>query len=389
MQPRTLHVDMDAFFASVEVLKDPALRGKPVAVGHDGPRGVVASASYETRKFGVSSGMPSSRARRLCPEMIFLRGDMSLYAAYSGKVLKILQHFSPRVAPASIDEFYLDLSGCERLHGNFFDMAGQAFSLIRDELGLTASMGLASGWTLAKVAAKVAKPRGVVEVVEGEEEGFMAPLPVGMIPGVGPSAGRVLSKMGVRTAGELASIPPVLMEKAFGAHGLEWHLKARGLWPGLPSAERRGPRSIGHETTFAEDIIDPDLLRGVLFTLVEKSARRLRGKGLEAGRVTVKVRYSDFATVTRTKKVDKTALDQEIFRRAGELLDGAVKRRLRVRLIGVSLSELRPAGHQGDLFGEGYGSRRMEACLCLDRIKERFGRRAARWAAGMAPGHRK
>ena len=159
MHARILHVDMDAFFASVEVLRDPSLQGRPVAVGHDGPRGVVASASYETRRYGIRSGMPSSRARRLCPDLVFVRGNMSAYTVYSREVLGILQGYSPRVAAASIDEFYLDLAGCERLHGNFFQMAGALFCLIRDRLGLSASMGLASNWTLAKIASRVAKPQ--------------------------------------------------------------------------------------------------------------------------------------------------------------------------------------------------------------------------------------
>ncbi len=380
---RVLHVDMDSFFVSVEVLKDPSLRGKPVAVGDPGPRGVVASASYEARKFGIHSAMPSVEARRLCPRLIFLSGSHGEYATWSRRVREVLDEYSPLVEAASIDEFNLDLTGCRRLHGNFFTMAAGIVRRIREGLGLPCSMGLSGNRTLSKIAAKVAKPLGLLEVIEGEEESFMAPLPVGIIPGVGPTLRETLARMGVRTAGDLAAIPLRLVERVLGAWGLELHLKARGAWRGRPvSEDTRPPKSIGHETTLAEDTVDPAFLEATLFSLVERSAHRLRRKGLEAGRVTVKVRFSDFVTRTRAGSLETTSLEQRIFRGALPLLHDLTGRRMRVRLVGIQLTALRPAGYQEDLFRRGDDGRRLRACRCLDRLKERFGFEAVRWAAG-------
>ncbi len=381
---RIMHLDMDSFFVSVEVLKDPFLQGRPVAVGDPGPRGVVASASYEARKFGVRSAMPSAHARRLCPGLVFLPGRHREYAAFSGRVREILEGYSPRVEAASIDEFYLDLAGCEKLHGNFFAAGAALCRRIRDELGLPASLGIGANRTLAKIASKVAKPRGVLEVLPGREEVFMAPLPVRMIPGVGPAAEKELARMGVRKAGDLAAIPPGLLEKVMGAYGLELHLKARGLWRGGRVEGPRSPLSVGHETTFAEDTVDPLFLEAILFSLVERSAVRLRGLGLEAGKVAVKVRYADFSTHSRRASLTPTCLEKEIFGEARVALRALISRRLRVRLVGVSLSRLRPAGYQDDLFVRPANGRRREACRCLDRVKERFGFRALAWAAGRA-----
>jgi DNA polymerase-4 len=382
MAATILHLDMDSFFVSVELLHDPSLRGKPVVVGHDGPRGVVASASYEARKFGVHSAMPSSRARALCPRLVFLPGRHGEYSAWSRRVREVLDGISPLVEAASIDEFYVDLTGCERLHGNFLGLADRVFRSIRDGLGLPCSMGLAPNRTLAKIGSKVAKPRGIVSVLPGGEEAFMGPLPVGLIPGVGPVLREALSRMGVVTAGELAAIPLPVMRRAFGSWGLELHLKARGQWRGGVHAEERDPKSIGHETTFPVDSEDPGFLDAVLFHLVEKSAFRLRAHGFEAGRVTVKVRYADFTTVTRVAGLEPTCVEQDICREALPLLREMAGRRMRVRLVGVSLSALRPMGHQIDLFAAA-DPRRRDVCRCLDRVKNRFGSHSMTWAAGV------
>lgn len=376
-------MDLDAFFASVEVLKDPSLKGLPVVVGDPGPRGVVASASYEARAFGVRSAMPSSRARRLCPRLIFLPGCYSDYTAYSKKTGKILECYSPKVEAASIDEFYLDLAGCRRLHGNFFSLAENIRLLIQRELGIPASIGIGANRTLSKIASKVAKPRGVLEVLEDQEELFMAPLPVVLIPGVGPALAASLSSMGIKTAGDLASIPPPLAGRLFGACGLELHLKARGLWIGNPGGRARSPGSIGHETTFSRDTIDPHFLEATLFRLTEKSAFRLREKGLEAGRLTVKVRYSDFRTRSRTRTMEMTRLEKDIFRSALPMLQFLTRKRLRIRLVGISLSGLRPSGYQEVLFGKDRGARMSKACVCLDSLRKRFGFETVRWAAGI------
>lgn len=383
LKSRTFHVDMDAFFASVETVKDPSLQGFPVVVGHAGPRGVVASASYEARRFGIKSAMPTSKAKHLCPEIIVLPGNHSDYSAYSQKVRTILEEYSPRVEAASIDEFYLDMAGCQRLHGNFFNTASIIGRIIRQKLGLPVSIGIGSNRTLAKIASKLAKPRGVLEVLENQEEVFMSNLPVGLIPGVGPAVAGTISSMGIKTAGELASIPPPLLEKLLGVHGLELHLKARGIWRGRPATGPRPPKSIGHETTFPVDTFDPFLLKTTLFTLIEKSAFRLREKNMEAGKFILKVRYSDFSATNRTGTLQSTNLEKDIFRKAVPLLESLTRRRSRVRLIGISLSKLRPAGYQNDLFKKEDLEKRLSACLCLDRLKKRFGSNAVRWAAGI------
>ncbi len=383
---RVLHVDMDSFFVSVEVLKNPSLRGKPVVVGDPGPRGVVASASYEARRFGVRSAMSMARARLLCPGLVVVPGSHGEYAAWSGRVREILDDASPLVETASIDEFYLDLAGCERLHGSFFALASRLAGRIGTELGLPASFGLGANRTLAKIASKVAKPRGVLEVLPGGEEAFMRPLPVGLIPGVGPAAQALLARIGVKTAGDLAGLPGRAAGRVLGSWAAEAQAKARGLWEG--DGVRVGPRvrkSIGHETTFDEDTSDPVTLAATLFHLVEKAASRLRRKGLEAGRVTVRVRFADFSSESRTRGLPAAVCaDQEIFRAALPLLSALARRRMRVRLVGVSLSDLGPDGLQGELFRDKGGERRRDACRCLDRLRERFGFEAAAWAAGRA-----
>jgi DNA polymerase-4 len=374
---------MDSFFVSVELLRRPDLRGKPVAVGDPGPRGVVASASYEARAFGVRSAMPSSRARRLCPPLVFLSGAHGEYSAWSRKVREILLTRSPLVDAASIDEFYLDLTGCQRLHGDFLAMACRLREEIQGSLGLPSSMGLAANRTLAKIASKVAKPRGVMEVLPGGERDFMAPLPVRLIPGVGPVCETTLSRLGIRTAGDLAAIPPGVLRRALGSWGPELSRKARGEWRGsrLPLPEA-APRSIGHETTFAEDTTDPLFLERVLFSLAERGAVRLRRRNLEAGRVTVRVRFADFRTESRTAPLVRTFAEQALVRAALPLLRTLTSRRMRVRLLGLTLSDLSPSLLQEDLFAPPDRGRRREACRCLDRVKDRFGFDALRWAAG-------
>jgi DNA polymerase-4 len=383
---RVLHVDMDSFFVSVEVLKDPSLRGKPVVVGDPGPRGVVASASYEARRFGIRSAMAMAKARMLCPGLLIVPGSLGEYGGWSARVREILDSASPSIETASIDEFYLDLAGCERLHGSFFGLAARLARRIGGELGLPASFGLGANRTLAKIASKVAKPKGVLEVLPGAEEAFMRPLPVGLIPGIGPAAQTLLERVGVKTAGELADLPERAAGRVLGSWAGEAQAKARGLWAGDGVAV--GPRlrkSIGHETTFDQDTADPVTLAATLFHLVEKAASRLRRKGLDARRVTVRVRFADFSSESRTRGLPAAVCtDQEIFRAAVPLLATLAGRRMRVRLVGVSLSDLGPASLQGELFRAVAEERRREACRCLDRLRDRFGFESVAWAAGQA-----
>jgi DNA polymerase-4 len=368
------HLDMDCFFVSVERLLDPSLIGTPVVVGGDpNGRGVVASASYEARRFGVRSAMASRRAKELCPRLIFAPGHHRLYGEYHDKVREILARYAPRVEAASIDEFYLDFSGCNLLHGAIFPLLRRIRGLIASELGLPSSAGLAANKLLAKIGSRLAKPGGVVWIPPGAEAEILAPLPVRVIPGVGPVAGAALERLGVTRVGHLASIPSTVLEAAFGSWGPELARKARGE-SDSPVEEGGERKSVGHETTFEEDTADPVVLEATICRLVEKAAHRLRKAGLKAGGVTVKVRYSDFRTVTRSRALPAASdRDGELLAAARELMFGAVGRRVRVRLIGVSLERLRAGSEQLGLFTAARDARLALLFPAVDRVRKKYG----------------
>ena len=368
------HLDMDCFFVSVERLVDPSLVGKPVAVGGDPHgRGVVASASYEARRYGVRSAMASKRARELCPQLIFASGHHHLYGEYHGKVREILERYAPGVEAASIDEFYLDFSGCNLLHGAIFPLLRRVRAQIAAELGLPSSAGLAANKLLAKIGSRLAKPAGVMWILPGAEAEILAPLPVRAIPGVGPVAGATLGRLGVTRVGHLASIPAKVLEAALGAWGPELARKARGE-SDSPVEEGAERKSVGHETTFETDTADPVVLEATLCRLVEKAAHRLRKAGMKAGGVTVKVRYSDFRTVTRSRALPAASdRDGELLAAARELMFGAVGRRVRVRLIGVSLERLRIGSEQLGLFTAARDARLAALFPAVDRVRARYG----------------
>jgi len=368
------HLDMDCFFVSVERLLDPSLVGKPVVVGGDPDgRGVVASASYEARRFGVRSAMASRRARELCPQLIFAPGHHHLYGEYHDKVREILARYAPGIQAASIDEFYLDFTGCNLLHGSIFPLLRRMRALIDSELGLPSSAGLAANKLLAKIGSRLAKPGGVMWIPPGAEAEILAPLPVRAIPGVGPVAGAALERLGVTRIGQLASIPPKVLEAALGSWGPELARKAQG--ESDSSVEEAGERkSVGHETTFAEDTADPLVLEATICHLVEKAAHRLRKAGMKAGGVTVKVRYADFRTVTRSRALPAASdRDGELLAAARELLFGAVGRRVRVRLIGVSLERLRAGSEQLGLFSAARDARLASLFPAVDRVRKKYG----------------
>jgi len=367
------HLDMDCFFVSVERLLDPSLVGKPVVVGGDpNGRGVVASASYEARRFGVRSAMASRRAKELCPRLIFAPGHHHLYGEYHDKVRGILARYAPGVEAASIDEFYLDFSGCTLIYDGIFPLLRRIRALIAAELGLPSSAGLATNKLLAKIGSRLAKPGGVMWIPSGAEAEILAPLPVRAIPGVGPVTGAMLERLGVTRIGHLASIPSRVLEAALGAFGPELARKARGISES-PVAEEGERKSVGHETTFEEDTADPIVLEATICHLVEKAAHRLRKAGMKAGGVTVKVRYSDFRTVTRSRGIAASDRDGELLAVARQLMAGAVGRRVRVRLIGVSLERLRTGSEQLGLFTAARDARLAALFPAVDKVRAKYG----------------
>ncbi len=381
-----LHVDMDAFFVSVEEALDPSLKGKPVIVGGDpGGRGVVAAASYAARRYGIHSAMPLGQARRLCPHAIFLRGSHGVYSEFSRRVFRLLADYSPEVEPLSLDEAYLDLTGCARLNGPALATAERILGAIRSEVGINASAGLASNKLLAKVASAHAKPSGLLWIAPGMEARFLSPLPVDRLPGIGKKSGERFRRLGIHTVGDLARLPLELLREVYGAWGDKLHLRARGICSSPVAGERADARSISRETTFETDSIDPAFLQATLSYLSEKAAAALRKEGLYARSITLKLRYSDFRTVTRSHTLpEATAQDACIIRTALGLLSRLLKGRIRVRLIGVSLTSLtRSPNPQADLFAELAPEKWDRLYQGIDRIRGKYGFRSILRAASL------
>jgi DNA polymerase-4 len=375
-----IHVDMDAFYASVEQRDRPETRGRPVVVGADPRgRGVVSAASYEARRFGVHSAMPISRAFRLCPDGVFLPVDMDKYAAVSSEVMDVLAGFTPLVEPMSIDEAFLDVTASRALHGDGPAIAREIKAKIRGRVDLPASVGVASNKFVAKVASDLEKPDGLVVVPPGREAEFLAPLPVSRLWGVGKVTGSELETMGIRTIGQLARVPPAHLQARFGQHGPDLLELARGLDERVvePGA---APKSMGAEETFGEDTRDVELLRATLRGQSERVARELRA-GSYAGRtVTLKLRFADFSTITRAHTGDPTQDGLSIFR-AVDALFSRVALSQAVRLIGVSISGLGPAGAGQLSLLEPDAPRRERLARAVDRLATRFGEKAIRPAS--------
>ncbi|MBI4608160.1 MAG: DNA polymerase IV [Candidatus Rokubacteria bacterium] len=367
-----VHVDMDAFYASVEQRDRPELRGKPVIVGADPRgRGVVSAASYEARRFGVHSAMPISRAARLCPQAVFLAVDMEKYARVSKEIMAILAEYSPLIEPLSLDEAFLDVTGSERLSGPPLELARTIKRRIREEVGLTASAGVAPNKFLAKLASDLEKPDGLVEVRPGEEATFLHPLPVERLWGVGRVTAAALRRMGIETIGQLARVPVGVLERRFGKtgshlHELAWGRDDRPVEPWAP------PKSMGAEETFPNDHRDVGRLELTLRAQAERVARELRDDGYSGRTVTLKLRFRDFRTLTRSHTGEPTQDGLEIYCRARSLL-GRVPLTQPVRLIGLSVSGLaaRDSG-QLDLFAEP-AARRARLAGAVDTLARRFG----------------
>jgi DNA polymerase-4 len=369
-----LHVDMDAFFVSVELLERPELRGKPVVVGgRPDQRGVVTAASYEARKFGVHSAMPLRTAGRLCPHAVFLDGHHEKYGEWSDRVATILAKFSPIVEMVSIDEAYLDLAGTERLHGPPLAAADKLLRTITHSTGLPCSAGLATTRLVAKVASDQAKPRGLVWVAPGQEARFLAPLPVRKIPGIGEVTERALRALSIETVDQLAAIPQDKLEKVFGQWGDALYRKARGgdSYEFVIDAE---PKSISHNHTFGEDTNDTDALHALLSHLSQKACKRLREAGLATRTLTLTIRYAGFDTHTRAKTLSEpTRLDADIFHVFQMLFAEHRDMKRKIRLLGVSLSGLTHGGEQLDLLEAGRRERLEKLTRATDKLRDRFG----------------
>jgi DNA polymerase IV len=380
---------MDAFFVSVEELFDPALKGKAVVVGgRPNERGVVSAASYEARKFGVHSAMPLRTAYKLCPQAIFVDGHPERYREYSHKAFEVLNHFSPQVEMASIDEAYMDMTGTERLHGPPLKAAHALHEMMRAETRLNCSIGIATSRLVAKISSDQAKPNGVLWIMPGLEAQFLAPLEVRKIPGVGKVTEKNLHDLGIRKIGDLARFDEAFLENRFGKWGLALAGKARGLdaggWFDGEVGADTDPKSISHEHTYGEDTADTDVLEATLARLSEMVGRRLRENGLHARTLQLKLRYKDFSTITRAHTLDRpTQIDTEIFEEIRALFRRNWKPGSQVRLLGVHAASFETAEGQLGLLAEDNHERWQHALAAADRLRDKYGESAVSLASGM------
>ncbi len=385
---------MDAFYVSVEELSDPTLKGKAVVVGGQrDERGVVSAASYEARKFGVHSAMPLRTAARLCPHAVFLDGHPERYRQCSLQVRGVLEHFSPRVEMASIDEAYLDMTGTERLHGPPLRAAHALHRAIAAETRLNCSIGIGASRLIAKVSSDQAKPNGILWVLPGQEARFLAPLDVRKIPGVGKVMEKDLLALGVRKVGDLARFDDKFLEERFGRWGLALAGKAQGLdaggWFDTEVGAAVEAKSIGHEHTYSRDTADAAQLEATLARLSEMVGRRLREAGVHARTLQLKLRYADFTTITRAHTLaSATQLDTEIAGEARALFRKNWKPGAAVRLLGVQASNLEAGGGQAPLLEEKERGRWQKALAAADRLRDKFGESAVSLGGGLKGGFR-
>ena len=374
-----LHLDLDSFFVSVECLKNSSFLGKPLIIGGTSRRGVVASCSYEARRFGVHSAMPMKMALRLCPDALVIKGDGDSYSYYSKLVTEIIAEDAPVLEKASIDEFYLDLTGMDR-HFGCYTWSKELRHRIIKESGLPISFGLSVNKLVSKVGTGEGKPNGEKEVPFGTEKAFLSPLPVRKIPGVGKETHKKLSFMGVRQIQTLSQIPIRLLEREFGKHGKKLWEQSNAIdrTPVIPYSEKK---SISKERTFMEDTLDLQMIRHKLMGMVDKLAYELRTTLKLTSCVTVKIRYADFNTYTKQRRIAYTANDTVLIRQTHELFDSLYDRRQLIRLIGVKFSGLVPGHYQISLFDDS-----LKAIKLLeqrDKIRKRFGEDAIGFAAAI------
>ena len=379
MSKDILHLDMDAFYASVEVLDNPDLAGKPVIVGGSSKRGVVSAASYEARKFGVHSAQPIVTARRLCPQGIYLPVRMARYKAVSDRIFEIFHRYTPLVEPLSLDEAFLDVTGSTRLFGSPVKIAREIKQLVKKEIGLTVSAGVAPTKFLAKIASDLEKPDGLTVVAPDKVMEFLRPLPIKKMWGVGKTTHRTLTLMGVETIGDLAEVDPKVLARKFGLGGSQLAQLARGL-DDRPVIPERAAKSIGAEETLMEDILSPAEAKKELLRLAVRVSRRLRKHAFLCRTVTLKVKYSDFKQVTRAE-TQSSATDEarDIYQAACRLLEETGVGLRPVRLLGISLSKLTMEGEEkqasflADLEGPAKG---RELDRAVDKIMDKFGDKA-------------
>lgn len=393
-QKTIFHVDMDAFFVSVEELFDPALKGQAVVVGGQrNERGVVSAASYEARKFGVHSAMPLRTAAKLCPQAIFVDGHPERYREYSERAYRVLSSFSPLVEMASIDEAYLDMTGTERLHGPPLRAAHTLHQRMKDDTQLNCSIGIGTSRLIAKVSSAKAKPNGVLWVVPGQEARFLAPLEVRDIPGVGKVTEHNLHELGIQKVGDLARFDETFLEERFGKWGLALAGKARGEdaggWFDNEVGADTDAKSISHEHTYNQDTANAEQLESTLMRLSEMVGRRLREGGLYARTIQLKLRYKDFTTITRAHTLPApTQLDTEIFEQARALFRRNWRKGAEVRLLGVHASCFEKQPDQGDLLEGARRERWKQALSAADRLRDKFGESSVALASGMKGGFR-
>lgn len=374
-----VHFDLDSFFVSVERLLNSKLKGKPVVIGGNSDRGVVSSCSYEARQFGVSSAMPMRMARNLCPDAIVVRGDMEVYSKYSRLVTDIIAERAPLYEKASIDEHYLDITGMDRFFGSL-KWSKELRQTIINNTGLPISFGLSVNKTVSKIATGEAKPNGELMVDKERVHPFLSPLSIRKIPMIGNKTFRLLRSMGIAKIGTLQHMPAGMMEQVMGKNGIVIWKKANGIdpTPVEPYSERK---SISTETTFETDTTDIKMLNNLLVSMVEKIAYELRRKEKLASCVTVKIRYSNFDTHTKQKRIPYTSFDHVLLAAARELFEKVYERRMLIRLIGVKVSHLVQGVQQINLFED--TPEMINLYQAMDSVRKRYGRKAIQRAAGV------
>jgi len=371
-----IHLDMDAFYASVEQLDDPALKGKPVIVGGSSLRGVVSAASYEARRFKIHSAMPIAQAQKLCPQGVFLPVRMQRYKEISSRIFAIFQKYTPLVEPLSLDEAFLDVTSSGKLFGTAEDIARQIRKDVLEETGLTVSAGVAGSKLVAKIASDVNKPDGLTIVPPGKEAEFLAPLPIRRLWGAGKKTRETLALLGVKTIGDLAALSPKLLEQKFGKHGRSLYHAAKGLdYRDVETAHET--KSLGHEFTFDADLVELQTIRRELLELATMVAKRLRRHQLQGRTITLKVKYHDFRQITRSATIKQCTSDSKgIFAEVLQLLNKTEAGQKPIRLLGVSVSGLQvESGLRQQFLFQGMqpGRKRREINKALDEIQEKFG----------------
>lgn len=379
MERHIVHCDLDTFFVSVERLLNSELAGKPILIGGSSDRGVVASCSYEARKFGVHSAMPMRLARQLCPEAILVRGDMDQYSKYSAMVTEVIEQNAPLVEKASIDEHYLDISGMDKYFG-CWKWTQELRQTIMKETGLPISFGLSSNKTVSKIATGQAKPCGVLQVNHGNEKAFLAPLSIKKIPMVGEKTYQQLRNLGVHKIQTLQQLEAKTVKNVLGQNGVIIWRKANGL-DDTPVVPFREQKSMSKEHTYEQDTIDMKLLKKTIVQMIDQLAYELRTKGRLCTCLTLKIRYANFETFTKQIKVPLTSSDTLLTQKALLLFEKLYTRRMSIRLIGVKLSELVSGSYQTDLFNDAITD--LNLMQAMDKIRNRFGNWSVMRAAAL------